>query len=101
MIHLIGPGGAGRATVGVALASRLGHPFRDLDRETCVAEIVRRQLGRPFTRRDAARKEAVIRERFDRYKNLPAQKVETMRPAHIVVDGRVGLTRSFSCEQPS
>jgi shikimate kinase len=164
MIQLIGPGGAGKSTVGVLLATRLGCPFRDLDREferrradidtfigvhgydayarenvvvylelaphlpgtvlalssgfmvyppavhltysalrhtiarsrttivllpsldreTCVAETVRRQLGRPFGRRDPAREEAVIRERFDRYMDLPAMKVETMRPAHEV-----------------
>jgi hypothetical protein len=51
-----------------------------LDRETCVAETVRRQLGRPFCRRDAAREEAVIRDRFDRYMALPLPKVETTRP---------------------
>jgi shikimate kinase len=160
MIQLIGPGGAGKSTVGAALATRLGCPFLDLDRqferrrsdidafldahgytayarenvsvylelaphvpdavlalssgfmlyppsvhpayaalteaiarsrttvvllpsldrEACVAETVRRQLGRPFGRRDAVREEAVIRERFDRYLSLPAIKVETMRP---------------------
>lgn len=79
MIQLIGPGGAGKSTVGAALAMRLGCPFRD--RETCVAETVRRQLGRPISRRDAAREEAVIRERFDCYVGLPAMKIETMRPA--------------------
>ena len=164
MIQLIGPGGAGKSTVGAALALRLGCPFHDLDREferrradidafigargyeayarenvavylelvphlpgsvlalssgfmvypasvhpayaavteaiarsrttvvllpsldreTCVAETVRRQLGRPFGRRDPAREEVVIRERFDRYKSLAALKVETMHPAQEV-----------------
>lgn len=51
------------------------------DLETCVAETVRRQLGRPVGRRSPAREEAVIRERFDRYMDLSATKVETMRPA--------------------
>ena len=158
MIQLIGPGGAGKSTVGAALALRLGWPFHDLDREfedrrgdidafihvhgyaayarenvavyldvvhhlrdavlalssgfmvypasvhpayaevraaiargrttvvllpsldreTCVAETVRRQLARPLCRRDAAAEEAVIRERFGRYLALPAPKVETM-----------------------
>src|SRR5512147_2980236 len=33
MIQLIGPGGAGKSTVGAVLAARLGCPFHDLDRE--------------------------------------------------------------------
>ena len=33
MIHLIGPGGAGKTTTGAALADRLGVPFVDLDTE--------------------------------------------------------------------
>jgi shikimate kinase len=166
MIRLVGPGGAGKSTVGAALAARLAWPFLDLDREferrhgdidgfiagrgyeayarenveaylglvrgctdavlalssgfmvypasvhpahaaateaivrdratfvllpslereVCVAEIVRRQLGRAFSRRGAAREEAVIRERFGRYLALPAPKVETMRPAHAVAE---------------
>lgn len=32
MIHLIGPGGAGKSTVGALLAQRLGLAFIDLDR---------------------------------------------------------------------
>lgn len=33
IIHLVGPGGAGKSTVGATLARRLGSPFHDLDRE--------------------------------------------------------------------
>ena len=51
-----------------------------LDLETCVAETVRRQMGRPLPRRLASREEAVIRERFAIYNSVPAHKVETMRP---------------------
>jgi shikimate kinase len=51
-----------------------------LDLETCVAETVRRQMGRAITRRPASREESVARERFAIYVSLPAQKVETMRP---------------------
>jgi shikimate kinase len=32
MIHLIGPGGAGKSTIGALLAERLDVPFVDLDR---------------------------------------------------------------------
>jgi shikimate kinase len=53
--------------------------------ETCVAEIVRRQISRPFAR-SAEREELVIRARFATYADLPARKVETMRPVNEVVD---------------
>ena len=55
-----------------------------LDLETCVAEIVRRQLRRPFAR-TPEREEHVIRTRFSIYATLPARKVETMRPVDAVV----------------
>ena len=56
-----------------------------VDCEVCVAEIVRRQLTRPFAR-SAKREEQVIRTRFPIYANMPARKIETMRPIHEVVD---------------
>ena len=52
--------------------------------ETCVAEIVRRQLQRSFARA-AAREEQVIRARFPVYVSLSARKVDTMRPVDAVV----------------
>lgn len=52
--------------------------------ETCVDEIVRRQLQRPFAR-SAAREKEVIRGRFSIYFGLPARKVDTMRPTETVV----------------
>lgn len=61
-----------------------------LDLETCVAETVRRQLQRPFSR-TAAREQNVIRTRFSPYLNLPPQKVETMRPMHTVITEILGL----------
>ena len=51
----------------------------------CVAEIVRRRISRPFAR-SAEREEQVIRDRFATYVDIPAGKVETMRPVRDVVD---------------
>lgn len=165
MIHLVGPGGAGKSTVGSELASRLDLPFIDLDLEfmkhigdishhidrrgyqsyvsenvrlclaimsiqeqgvialssgfmvypesvhpdyaallsdicksrttfvllpslnleTCVDEIVRRQIARPFGR-SPEREEAVIRQRHDIYKAIPATKVETLRAVAEIVE---------------
>ena len=56
-----------------------------LDRELCVAEIVRRQVARPFGRSPES-EEAVIRTRFEIYQALPIPKVETMRPIVAIVD---------------
>ena len=55
------------------------------DCETCVAETVRRQLRRPFSR-VAEREEQVIRARFGVYRGLPARKFETMAPVDAVVE---------------
>jgi shikimate kinase len=65
-----------------------------LDFETCVAEIVRRQLLRPFAR-SAEREEHVIRTRFPIYFHMPARKVETMRPEPDVVDGLMALVENL------
>jgi shikimate kinase len=59
------------------------------DRDVCVAETVRRQIGRPFGR-SSAREEAVIRERFEIYMAVPARKIETMRPVAAAIDEIVG-----------
>jgi hypothetical protein len=59
-------------------------PSRDLER--CVAETVRRQLGRPFRGRDAAREEAVIRARSPTYAAWPTQAIETMRTPALVAE---------------
>jgi shikimate kinase len=55
-----------------------------LDLETCVTEIVRRQLLRPFAR-TLKREEQMIHTRFPTYVSLSARKVETMRPIDAVV----------------
>jgi shikimate kinase len=64
-----------------------------LDRETCVAETVRRQLARPFAR-SAATEEAVIRERFPIYVGLCARKIATMRPLAAIVTELLRAIRS-------
>ncbi|MBW8868235.1 MAG: hypothetical protein JF610_13070, partial [Acidobacteria bacterium] len=56
-----------------------------LDLYVCVAETVRRQIGRPFGR-SAVKEEAVIRARFPIYMAMSARKIETMRPVHLAVD---------------
>ncbi len=56
-----------------------------LDYEACVAETVRRQLGRPF-RRSGEQEEQVIRARFGVYRSLAARKFETARSVDAVVD---------------
>ncbi len=56
-----------------------------LDLEACVVETVRRQISRPFAR-SPEREEQVIRARFPIYVDIPARKVETMRPVRQVVD---------------
>lgn len=56
-----------------------------LDLESCVAETVRRQLSRPFAG-SAGLEEEVIRTRFALYRDLPATRIETMRPVAEVVE---------------
>lgn len=68
-----------------------------VDLETCVAEIVRRQLTRPFAiGQSAAHEEHVIRTRFGTYSAIPAPKVETIRAPGSVVDE---IVRSL-CSSP-
>ncbi len=54
------------------------------DRDVCVAETVRRQITRPFSR-PSAKEEMVIRARFEIYMSLPVRKIETMRPVAAAV----------------
>jgi len=56
-----------------------------LNLECCVTETVRRQLTRPFAG-PPTREEAVIRERFRIYVDLPIRKIETMQPLQRIVD---------------
>ena len=64
-----------------------------LDLDTCVAETVRRQIRRPFAR-SAEREEQVIRARFATHVDIPARKVETMRPVSEVVDALAAAVHS-------
>jgi hypothetical protein len=57
-----------------------------------VAETVRRQRGRPFSR-SAAREEQVIRARFAVYRALRASPTETMRPIADVVEALLANVR--------
>ncbi len=63
-----------------------------LEYETCVAETVRRQLGRPFGR-SAEREDQIIRQRFAVYRNLTATKLETMKAVSEVVEAAVAKLR--------
>jgi hypothetical protein len=56
-----------------------------LNRESCVAETVRRQVARPFGR-SPEREEAIILTRFEIYVGLPIRKIETMRPLAEIVN---------------
>jgi len=67
--------------------------------EACVAEIVRRQLRRPFAR-SAEREEQVIRARFAIYFGLPARKVETMQPVEAVVTELVTVLATQQAAAP-
>lgn len=70
------------------------------DREACVRETVRRQQGRPFAR-SPDREEEVIRQRFDRYRNLPVTKIETMRsPMDVALDIRSRVLLLDVMERP-
>ena len=56
-----------------------------LNWEQCVTETVRRQVARPFGRSPET-EESLIRTRFEIYAALPIRRVETMRPAAVIVD---------------
>ena len=62
------------------------------DEEACVAETVRRQLRRPFSR-SAEQEEKVIRSRFGVYWGLPGRKFETAGPVDALVDDLIAHLR--------
>ncbi|MGJ4748550.1 shikimate kinase [Leptospira sp. SA-E8] len=61
-----------------------------LELDECVAEVVRRQLQRPFAR-TPEREEQVIRSRFSVYANLSARKVVTRPAVPVVVEEIMAL----------
>jgi shikimate kinase len=63
-----------------------------VDRDVCVRETVRRQVRRTFGG-SARKEEVVIRERFDIYMSVPAQKIETMGHVAAAVDDIVEALR--------
>jgi shikimate kinase len=65
-----------------------------VDRDACVAETVRRQIGRPFGR-SARREEAVIRARFEIYMAVGARKIVSTRPAAAAVDEIIAWLREL------
>ena len=71
-----------RASVAVCPTTFVLLPSFDF--ETCVAEIIRRQLQRPFGS-SASCEETKIRTRFAIFMSLPARKIETMRPIDQIV----------------
>lgn len=70
------------------------------DYETCVAETVRRQLQRPFSR-SAKREEEVIRARFGVYRRLAARQFETAGAVDAVVDALVAYVLPNTRLQPT
>jgi shikimate kinase len=72
-----------RASIAVCPTTVVLLPSFDL--ETCVAEIIRRQLQRPFGS-SASCEESKIRTRFPIFMSLPARKVQTMLSPHEIVD---------------
>jgi hypothetical protein len=68
-----------------------------LDVETCVAEIVRRQVHRPLGL-VASREEAKIRERFAIYMAVPALKVTTVQSPDAIVTEIINVLRRNSAQ---
>lgn len=59
IVHLVGPGGAGKTTIGALLAKRLGWHFVDLDRRFIsgdggIADFIERYGYRGYARRNVA-----------------------------------------------
>ena len=80
---------AGSSTTFVLLPS--------LDVETCVAEIVRRQVRRPLGL-VASREEVKIRERFAIYMALPALKVTTLQSPDAIVTEIINVLQRNSAQ---
>ena len=71
-----------------------------LDVETCVAEIVLRQVHRPLGL-VASREETKIRERFPVFMALPAPKVTTLQAPDAVVSEIINVLQRNSAQHPN
>jgi shikimate kinase len=69
----------------ILASSRTFALLPSFDYDTCVAETVRRQLRRPFSR-SIEREEQVIRSRYWIYSGLPVRKFATSHPIDTVVN---------------
>jgi len=86
--------GYSRVRTEIAWSSTTFVLLPSLDRDVCVSETVRRQVGRPFGG-PPAKEHAVIGARFEIYMALPSRKVATMRPPDEVVDEIVASLPAF------
>jgi shikimate kinase len=71
-----------------------------VDLETCVAEIVRRQVHRPLGL-VASREETKIRDRFTIYMALPAHKVTTLQAPDAIVAEIIKVLPRSAAERSS
>jgi shikimate kinase len=71
-----------------------------IDRDVCIAETVRRQVARPFAR-SALQEETVIQARFQIHMAVPVPKIETMRPAAVIVDEIVAALCAYRRTVPN
>src|SRR5207244_629245 len=66
-IHLVGPGGAGKSTVGLLLSDRLNTPFVDLDR------VFRERVGDISDYLERCGYRAYARENVNVYRSIAAE----------------------------